>query len=154
MVNYKNGKIYMILDNTNGNYYIGSTAQHRLNDRIKVHKHKAYTNQYSSSIIINNNDYNVILLEEFPCNNKQELFHREKTYTQNNTDEKLVNKQSPIRTREEILKKNIEYNNSEKGRASKKKYRVKVECDNCKRWVYIDGIPRHKQTAICKSKTK
>jgi len=58
-------KIYKIIDNTNDNVYIGITKQKYLCDRISHHnwcsKHKE---EYSSSLIIKNNDWKYELIEE------------------------------------------------------------------------------------------
>ena len=54
-------RIYKIVDNTNGNIYVGSTDQ-------KLHRrmvgHKSPCNKCSSKQIIDDNDYEVILIEE------------------------------------------------------------------------------------------
>jgi len=84
MVNYNDGKIYKIVDNTNGNIYIGSTAEKRLCRRLQ--KHLSYYKGYlkgitktkiSSFNILSNGDYKIYLLETYPCNNKDELHMRE-----------------------------------------------------------------------------
>ena len=38
MVNYQLGKIYKLVDNTNGNIYIGSTCKPYLSSRLVQHK--------------------------------------------------------------------------------------------------------------------
>lgn len=88
MVNYKDGKIYKIVDNTNGNIYIGSTSEPRLCRRLQKHKssYKCYLNPnvkqgYMRSFdIIKNNDYNIFLIENYPCDSKDELHSREQYY--------------------------------------------------------------------------
>ena len=90
MPNYKNGKIYKIVDNTNGNIYIGSTCE-KLIRRLQKHKasYKCYLNpnikqgKMMSFDILQNNDYNIILIEEYPCNNKLELLERENHFITN-----------------------------------------------------------------------
>ena len=65
--NYSRGKIYKIVDNTNGNIYIGSTSQptlaHRLSKHVSCYKlyleqKKTYTTSYQ---ILANNDYNIVI---------------------------------------------------------------------------------------------
>ena len=114
MVNYENSKIYKIVDNTNGNIYIGSTTESTLARRLQ--KHKANYNQYiknenktltTSFNIIKNGDYDIILLEK--CNNitsKYELHARERFYIENNN---CVNKIIPGRTIQEYRQDNKEY---------------------------------------------
>ena len=38
MVNYQLGKVYKIVDNTNGNIYIGSTCEPYLSNRLGGHR--------------------------------------------------------------------------------------------------------------------
>ncbi len=63
--------------------YIGSTYK-TLDERLKRHEYdcKRYiekkTNIFISSIYVTfNNDYKIELIENYPCNNKQELENRE-----------------------------------------------------------------------------
>jgi predicted GIY-YIG superfamily endonuclease len=69
---YDNGKIYKLIDNTNGNIYIGSTIQSLANRKSK---HKQDTikriNKCQSKSIINNGDYDIILIENYPVNQKK-----------------------------------------------------------------------------------
>lgn len=79
---YHNGKIYTIRSHKTNLYYIGSTTQ-TLYKRIYKHRHhkKDYDNHkhhYISSFDILQYDDNYIeLLEEYKCENKQELEKRE-----------------------------------------------------------------------------
>ena len=100
MVNYKNGKIYKIVDNTNGNIYIGSTAN-KLSVRLSGHKTEYKLNpekNISSGKILKNNDFDMELIEYFPCNNKLELETREQYYLDTL---KNINTQRAVRTREQ-----------------------------------------------------
>lgn len=90
-MDYKNGKIYKIVDNTNGNIYIGSTCQPLCK---RIAKHKSNYNDWikdneknnfvSSFKILENGDYQIILIEEYPCENKEQLRMREQYYKDNN----------------------------------------------------------------------
>ena len=84
---YKNGKIYKITDNTNGNIYYGST-QKTLNRRLSDHKYdykrrEKEGNTRTSSTIICNNDFTMELVEDYPCNSRKELEERESYYINN-----------------------------------------------------------------------
>ena len=58
-------KIYKIIDNTNGNVYIGKTEQKYLCERLSSHKYDQKTGKrVSSGKIIKNGDYKIELIEE------------------------------------------------------------------------------------------
>ena len=121
MVNYSNGKIYRIVDNTNGKQYIGSTTQ-PLSKRLVAHRldYKKYTNgkcKYITSFeIIKNNDYSIILIENVNCDNKEQLLKRERHYIESMS---CVNKVVPTRTDTEYR-----LENKEKIKQRTKKYRI------------------------------
>jgi len=110
MVNYQEGKIYKIVDNTTGNIYIGSTAEKYLSQRLQKHIscYKIYINNEKTKNttafeIIKNNNFEILLLETFPCNNKYELEQKERYYIENNS---CVNKNIPTRTYKEYYEDN------------------------------------------------
>lgn len=109
MVNYQLGKIYKIVDNTNDNIYIGSTCEPTLARRLSGHvrKYKYYLkglcNFITSFEIIKNNNYDIILIEEFPCENKMQLHQSERYYIENM---KCINKIHPTRTHKEYRENN------------------------------------------------
>ena len=87
-------QIYKIIDNTNGNIYVGSTNQ-KICHRMSNHKNPNH-NKCISKEIIKNNDYQVIVIEEcdekirnereqywidnLDCINIQNTFHNSKKY--------------------------------------------------------------------------
>ena len=68
MVNYAMGKIYKIVDNTNGNIYIGSTCEPTLARKLSSHvcHYKRYLNRngpfVTSFKIFENEDYDIVLV--------------------------------------------------------------------------------------------
>jgi len=94
---YKNGKIYRIVCNETGLQYIGSTCK-TLKQRLQQHKssYKAYNdgkvNYITSFKILENNNYDIVLIEDFPCERKEQLNARERFYIDSLT---CVNKNSP-----------------------------------------------------------
>ena len=79
-----NCKIYKIVDNTNGNIYVGRTKL-TLKQRIDLHisnNNNPNNSNCSSSIILNNNNWYYELIENCDINNKKE---RERYYI-NNTE--------------------------------------------------------------------
>jgi hypothetical protein len=107
-MDYSNAKIYKIIDNTNGDVYIGSTCL-PLEKRLKQHQknYKYYLNEKYSFVtsfkILENNDYSIELLEEFACESKIELHERERYHIENN---KCVNRNIPNRTDKEYYQDN------------------------------------------------
>ena len=80
MNNYSHGKIYKISDNTSDKVYIGSTTQSLL-QRLYHHKSNFKLNyNVSSKYILQNNDYDINLLECVPCENKTQLIKKEQEY--------------------------------------------------------------------------
>jgi len=105
MVNYQNGKIYRI--DGGGLTYIGSTTNKYLSTRLALHKsaHKLYldgTNHYYTSFeILKTDDYKIELIENYPCDSKDELCAREGHYVR---QMECVNKNIPGRTQKESKK--------------------------------------------------
>ena len=104
MVNYNNGKIYKIVCNVTGDIYIGSTTKEYLSQRLTTHRNnytKYLNGKYcfvTSLKALENDNYDIILLENVNCTNRDELRSRERFYIENN---KCVNKVIPGRTDQE-----------------------------------------------------
>ena len=106
MNRYENGKIYKIVDNGYNKCYIGSTCE-SLSQRMARHRH-----QYNSYLKGNHgktrsfqlfDEYNIDnckieLIENYPCENKEELRRREGHFIQTID---CVNKHIAGRTKEE-----------------------------------------------------
>jgi hypothetical protein len=103
-MDYSTGKIYLIIDITCGDLYVGSTI-HNLNERIRD-KHEFFNAPYFK----NRNCCKTSLIEEYPCKNKEELLWRERFWI-DRID--CVNKRRPIINEEE---------------------RNKMKLDNAKKW--------------------
>ena len=109
MVNYQNGKIYMLIPVNNEDdeqlVYIGSTTKKYLSTRLSQHisSYKLYkqgkTNFCTSFILFdkyNIENIHIILLEMYSCNNKDELRAKEAEYIKKTVN--CVNKNKPGRT--------------------------------------------------------
>ena len=87
MVNYQQAKIYKIECNITGKIYISSTCKKTLAERMSQHRasYKRYLNgtfHYVSSFdILANNDYDIVLVESYPCDSKDQLYSRERYWT-------------------------------------------------------------------------
>jgi hypothetical protein len=87
-INYKLGKIYKIECNVTGLIYVGSTCEPILARRLSNHVgyYQCYLNgtkKYlcSSYKILENGNYDITLLEKYPCESKDELHTRERYWT-------------------------------------------------------------------------
>lgn len=81
MVNYKNGKIYKLINSINIKIYIGSTCN-KLSRRLYEHKQKSNNKErnnilYKEMRLIGKDNFKIVLLENFPCKTKNELSTRE-----------------------------------------------------------------------------
>jgi hypothetical protein len=104
MPDYSKGKIYKIVDNTNGHIYIGSTTQ-KLSQRLSEHRNDSNRKTCSSREIILNSNYAIVLIEEVKCENKDQLHRRERYYIETI---QCVNKCIPSRTTKEYKQDNKE----------------------------------------------
>lgn len=104
MSKYQRGKIYKLVSSVTGDVYYGSTIEPRLTRRLVKHRasykyYKKGKGEYMTSHkIIETNDYYISLVENVPCESKDELLQRERYYIDNN---KCVNKAKPIAGKEE-----------------------------------------------------
>lgn len=106
------GKVYKIYDNTNGNVYYGSTRQ-ALSKRLQSHKtkYKQHLNDperhkgMTVFQILKNDNYTISLVEEFTCQNREQLHARERHFIENFN---CVNKHIPLRTKKEYYVDNFE----------------------------------------------
>ena len=149
---YENGKIYRIVCNITGLQYYGSTCA-TLEKRLIGHKndYNYRMNENASNMtsfkIIENGNYEILLVELFPCNSKDELLKREGFYIKNNV---CVNKVLPGRTHVQSQQNWVENNKfiydeyQKKWREENKTYQKQWQKKNnehlkkyCKkRWTY------------------
>jgi predicted GIY-YIG superfamily endonuclease len=103
MPNYQNGKIYRIVCNQTGLQYIGSTTI-PLASRLSQHK-KLFKDGKSgtSKLVLENNDYNIVLIEDYPCDRKEELLKRERYFIET---VHCVNIKVPLQSQKEWYEKN------------------------------------------------
>jgi hypothetical protein len=111
MVNYQNGKIYKLVSFQTDKIYIGSTCE-KLSVRKAKHKasYKMYLDGKASYLtsfeLLKLGDVDIVLLENCPCENKEELHKKERFYI--DTVNNCVNKFIPTRTGKEYYEDNRE----------------------------------------------
>jgi hypothetical protein len=154
-MNYNEGKIYKIeaLNGDVNDVYIGSTTKHYLCDRMSHHRHryrewKTNNNfKYTSFDIFEKygvGNCRIVLIENYPCKNKEELLARELHYIKTLN---CVNRNIPLRTNSQYYidnasmlkeKSNYRYHN-----LINKKEKLACEC-GCV--VTSLGMTKHKKT--------
>jgi hypothetical protein len=156
MSDYSKGKIYKIISSECDDVYYGSTVK-SLNQRLNLHlqNYKTYLKgerRYMTSFeIIDKSNYEIVLVENYPCNSKEELELREAEYIKNN---QCVNKYIPCRTQNEWRK-----DNHQKTLGYKKKWREtnrekineKISCEICGYEISKSNIRRHQRSEKCLS---
>ena len=135
VVNYKEGKIYVIRSPNINKYYIGSTAQ-PLHKRFYKHKntYEKKTNSTTSVLVFDAGNAYIELLELCSCNSRIELNKREGELLREHKD-KLVNKRIEAISPEEFKEYHIKYHQENKERLAIKneKYRNENKEKNLKR---------------------
>jgi len=150
---YENGVIYMIKHKTDDKkeYYIGSTKDFKRRCR----KHKSICNNQNSKhynykvykYIRENggwDEWEIILLYDYPCKNRNELELEEKRAVKEYKS--TLNQVIPSRTRKEHYEANKEKILQQKA--------MKINCDICNSLVRKGDITRHKRTQKCKNSHK
>jgi hypothetical protein len=131
MPDYNLGKIYRIVCNTTGLVYYGSTTEKSLSSRLRGHRcgYKDYVDGkrrfITSFSVIENDNFNIELVENYPCTSKEELHRRERFYIENND---CVNKFIPTRTGPEYYQQVLKFTraeNIESVKESNKRWRDK-----------------------------
>jgi len=128
---YQLGKIYKIVCNETGEQYIGATCQKKLCTRLA--QHVSIKNTITSRSIIERGNYEICLIESFPCESKDQLHQRERYFIETL---ECVNKNIPTRTqkgwrqdnKEHILAYKKNYNADNKEQISK--YQKEWYADN------------------------
>jgi hypothetical protein len=122
MPDYANGKIYKIWSPSTDLTYIGSTCNKL---HIRLFEHRADFKRYkagkycyvTSFYVLEQPDHRILLIEDFPCQNRAELNRREGEIIQAMT---CVNKHVAGRTNKEYCKKYDEEHRDEKNEYNKK----------------------------------
>lgn len=117
MPDYNNGKIYKIVCNLTKECYVGSTTQplsKRLTQHVTEYNRCLLGKSVATSSfpILERGNYDIVLLEEVKCDNKEQLHKEERKHIEANV---CVNHNIPTRTKYEYAKVNkdkiIKYKN-------------------------------------------
>ncbi len=170
MPNYANSKIYKLVSfNLPELPYYGSTVQtlcKRKGKHVSDFKKFGFNvGGCTSRIVIDAGDYEIIWVEDFPCENKDQLKARERYYIENRV---CVNKNVPGRTEKEWYQANKAHVKAyqkewqqanpmymkewrQANRADKKaRYSEKIQCTVCNCMISCGNYAQHQRTAKCK----
>ena len=139
---YQRGKIYKLVSSQTDKIYIGSTIQ-TLKQRKSKHKNKPCRSREITCY----EDFDIILIKEYPCNCKKELLREEGDIIKQNLDI-CVNYQIAGRTKKEHLREvgieyNKKYNIENRELINEKKRNKKYYCECCKNYTCYDSKARH-----------
>jgi len=146
MPNYKNGRIYKIVNDVDDKIYVGSTTlslcRRMTNHRCDAKKGKTFK-LYQHVRDIGIGHFRIVLIEKYPCDDREELRKREEHFIrqlnpQLNTfkayqslEERrqyniVRSKQYQVENKEKIAKRSKQYylDNKEKIDKQKKQYRI------------------------------
>lgn len=118
---YNRGKMYKIVSFQTDKCYVGSTCEQYLSNRLAGHRRNYKNHQngkyhYVTSFdILKYDDACIVLIEDYPCENKYQLHSRERYWIEQSN---CVNKIHPTRTHKEWSK-------TEKGKMSRKTEKAK-----------------------------
>ena len=165
MVNYQEGKIYKIVSYQTDKIYIGSTCKTLLCQRFAGHKNNykkwlknnPKCHKITSFELLQYNDAQIILLENFPCENKNELHAREYQLIQDNLNivvnhhknqyinKKLYNQLPSVKEYNKQYYK--QYSKTDKYKQFVKKYNhVDIICEICCTKGRRHDFARHSKT--------
>ena len=153
MPDYQLGKIYKIVCNETNQVYIGSTCRPLLSQRLAKHNYsykyylKGKYRFITSFKILERNNYEIILVELYPCNSKDELSARERYWIENTKN--CVNKCIPTRTKKEYSEANkdkIKETKKQYREANKDKINEKILCSVCNSYITRQNISSHNKT--------
>jgi hypothetical protein len=159
MVNYQNGKIYKLVSLHTDKIYVGSTTKKYLCERKSEHKneYKKWKNGKHNNVTsfqlfeLGIDDVDIILLENYPCNSKNELHARERHYVESMN---CVNKVIPNRTEKEYNQmrdkqktatQQKQYRNVHKEEISERRKKLE-HCETCNCDVRKNDFSRHERS--------
>jgi hypothetical protein len=158
MSKYQQGKIYKIISESTDKIYIGSTIL-PLNKRFNLHMsdYRKWVNDkgkfHGSYEMIFQGNAKIELIENYPCNFKQELFKREQYYHDKNKDKitNLMNAHGLDLEKQEERQKYHNKKNYKKNLIEKMK---SINCDYCNVTQMKCNMAKHRKTIKHKDNEK
>jgi hypothetical protein len=110
MNKYQNGKIYKIVNDVNNEIYVGSTVQKYLCSRMNTHRMDGRESMYKLYVLMRDlgmEHFKIVLIENFPCLDRDTLLARE-DYWMNNLNASL-NINNALSTIDSVKKSKLKY---------------------------------------------
>ena len=153
MPDYSNSKIYKIVNTVDEEVYIGSTTQLYLSQRMTTHRDRA-NNQHPERLYkhmskIGVEHFYIDLLEEYPCQTKDQLLKKEREYI---LKRGTLNQKIPLRTNEEYRNDTREHHRQickEYREKHRETYNERIVCPKCNGFATKSNIRRHQMTKQC-----
>ena len=89
-IKYREGKIYKVMDNSNGKCYVGATCEATLAKRLAQHvmSYNTFSNNWGRGYnhvykILENGNYKIVLIENYACKSSDELAKRQDYWVEN-----------------------------------------------------------------------
>ena len=161
---YANAKIYRIVSNVTGEQYYGSTTEPTLARRLAKHRNSynlykfGKSPYYSSFKILETDDYDIVLVENYSCNSKDELHTRERFYIENNecVNKNIPNKMNDVgkneygklykrENKQSIKQYNSDYYSINKHQILKEAMKP-IFCDACNKTISNSNMSKHIKT--------
>ena len=155
MNGYENGKIYKVVDKNDNIIYIGST---------KLKMNKRWTGHH-----LNCDQNKILLIENYPCESREELRIYEQKFIDLYNEMGLVNQRKAYSSEEESKQQKKDYYETDKYKESQKIYKqsekykqqqkeyfkeqrkIKANCPHCNKIMLKNSISRHIRVS-CKDK--
>ena len=120
--NYQYGKVYMIINENTPKVYVESTT-YTLEQRFYKHQHDFKSGEYvaSADLFMLGGESMIVLLEDYPCENKQELLCREQYWMDKFNKDNVLNKQLIYDSKPENKLKKYEYQRLNRDKINKQK---------------------------------
>jgi hypothetical protein len=138
MPDYQQGKIYKLISPHTDKIYIGSTSEQYLSQRLRNHNknfkswQKGLHSNTTSFRLFELGDVEIILLESYPCNSKDELAARERHWIEQNKN-LILNINIPSRKAKERYQVNKE--------------KIKIRIQNNKE--HLDSYRKNNFECVC-----
>ena len=147
---YDNAKIYKITSPHTDKIYIGSTTR-PLNQRMHQHEYEFKKNNYncSSRLIFEYGKCKIVLVEDYPCNNKYELEKKESSYMKSANVVNIRKIAGFSKNKEQVRKASKIYRDKHKDIMKKYRHDNNEKITKNRKVFYDNNKEKYLQKVIC-----